>query len=306
MIDRASWLMSLGLLDRLGMLAEWQRYAHLARPALARYGSVIPPVGFDRRARGRFERGGLCSFVVGHAPYRYRRFVYGPDDDVEDVGTSVYIDGFNLYYGALKGTPYRWLDLGKLCDQMLHSHKVTKIRYFTALVKPRADKPTSPIEQQTYLRAIGTDIRVSVHFGQYLVHRKRAPLAKPPHSTVEILHTEEKGSDVNIATYLLLDAAKQRMNEAVLVTNDSDLVEAIRVVRKEFEIPVGALNPHKTPSHAIVQSAAWVRPIREGVLRASQFPETVQDNGKTIRRPTGWDKWSGNGSGSFLPPDRRK
>ncbi len=26
------------------------------------------------------------------------------------VKTNFYIDGFNLYYGAVKGTPYKWLD----------------------------------------------------------------------------------------------------------------------------------------------------------------------------------------------------
>ena len=31
----------------------------------------------------------------------------------------VYIDGFNLYYGAVKDSPYRWLDLGALCAHML-------------------------------------------------------------------------------------------------------------------------------------------------------------------------------------------
>ena len=28
--------------------------------------------------------------------------------------TRVYVDAFNLYYGALRGTPYKWLDLDAL------------------------------------------------------------------------------------------------------------------------------------------------------------------------------------------------
>ena len=33
--------------------------------------------------------------------------------------TNVYIDAFNLYYGCLRKTPYRWLDLGAFCSRML-------------------------------------------------------------------------------------------------------------------------------------------------------------------------------------------
>jgi hypothetical protein len=30
--------------------------------------------------------------------------------------TTVYIDGYNLYYGALRGTPYKWLDVVRLFE----------------------------------------------------------------------------------------------------------------------------------------------------------------------------------------------
>ncbi len=46
--------------------------------------------------------------------------------------TYVYIDGFNLYYGALKKTPYRWLDLAELCRLMLPTSDVQRINYYTA------------------------------------------------------------------------------------------------------------------------------------------------------------------------------
>jgi hypothetical protein len=36
--------------------------------------------------------------------------------------TIVYIDGFNLYYGAVKGTPYKWLDLKSVCQKLLDPH----------------------------------------------------------------------------------------------------------------------------------------------------------------------------------------
>lgn len=42
--------------------------------------------------------------------------------------TNVWVDGFNLYYGCLKGTPYKWLDLGALCQALLPPNKILRIR----------------------------------------------------------------------------------------------------------------------------------------------------------------------------------
>ena len=57
--------------------------------------------------------------------------------------TSVYIDGFNLYYGALKQTPYKWLDIGKLCQVMLPAHVIHTIKFFTANVSARPHDPVT-------------------------------------------------------------------------------------------------------------------------------------------------------------------
>lgn len=105
--------------------------------------------------------------------------------------TNVYVDGFNLYYGCLKETPYRWLDLAQFCRFALPKNAINHIRYFTARVQ-----------------ALQTIPNLSVHYGHYLESVRRMPLANPPVSgprTVEVLDTEEKGSDVNLAAYLLLD-----------------------------------------------------------------------------------------------------
>ena len=70
--------------------------------------------------------------------------------------TFVYIDGFNLYYGCLKATPYRWLNPATLCQLLLPHHQVLQIKYFTAHVSARPHDPDQPIRQQTYLRALRT------------------------------------------------------------------------------------------------------------------------------------------------------
>ena len=70
--------------------------------------------------------------------------------------TLVYVDAFNLYYGAVKDTAYKWLDLQALCRVMLPKNTVAGIKYFTARVHPRPHDPGQPTRQQVYLRALQT------------------------------------------------------------------------------------------------------------------------------------------------------
>jgi hypothetical protein len=87
---------------------------------------------------------------------------------------NVYIDGFNLYYGALKNTPYKWLDISKLCSSLLHNHDIQKIKYFTAPMKTRpGDKdPDKVVRQQIYLRALKTLPNVEIIEGFFLSHER--------------------------------------------------------------------------------------------------------------------------------------
>ena len=207
--------------------------------------------------------------------------------------TNVYIDGFNLYYGSLKRTPYRWLDLAKFCRAMLNpENKINRIRYFTAWVKPRPDDPQQLQRQQIYVRALETIPNLTVHFGHYLTNPARMPLANPPAGgprTVEVIKTEEKGSDVNLATYLLLDGFKQDYRMAVVVSNDSDLLEPIKVVRKEFKLGVGVINPHQNISWALKKRTTFYKQIEDpSLLRACQFPTTLTDTRGRITKPSTW------------------
>src|SRR5437870_380023 len=91
----------------------------------------------------------------------------------------VYVDAFNLYYRSLRGTAYKWLDLGKLCDLLLSSYKVKTIRYFTAIIDPRPDDPQQQQRQQVYLRALRTDPRITIHYGLFMTNPVRLPYANP-------------------------------------------------------------------------------------------------------------------------------
>ena len=207
--------------------------------------------------------------------------------------TNVYIDGFNLYYRALKDTPYGWIDLSKLCQTLVPSHQVNRIRYFTALVQPRPGNPRQSIRQLTYIRALETLPSLTVHLGQFRTDRKRRPLASPTSGTgriVEILDTEEKGSDVNLATYLVVDGYERDYEQAVIISNDSDLAFPIAVVRERLGFPVGIVNPDpEARTHRELKEAAtFERRIRENALRACQFPATLRDAHGTITKPDAW------------------
>lgn len=205
--------------------------------------------------------------------------------------TNVYIDGFNLYYGAVKNTPYRWLDIGKLCQLMLPNNTIHRIRYFTALVQPRPHDLQQAQRQQTYLRALTTIPNLSIHYGHFLSNPMRMRLATPSPrgpQTVAVIKTEEKGSDVNLATHLLIDAFDHDFDVAVVISNDSDLELPLRFVRDKFQCHVGVLNPHKTPSVSLLNVATFYKQIRHGVLRASQFAPIVTDAQGMIRKPAAW------------------
>jgi hypothetical protein len=119
--------------------------------------------------------------------------------------TNVYVDAFNLYYGCTKGTPYRWLNLAKLCEVMLTNNEINRIKVFTGVVKPRPHDPQQPIRQQTYFRALRTIPNLTIIEGTFLTHTRTFPKAEPlPDGSLEyvrVLYTEEKGSDVNLASH---------------------------------------------------------------------------------------------------------
>ncbi len=106
--------------------------------------------------------------------------------------------------------------------------------------------------------------------------------------TVVVSRAEEKGTDVNLASYLLLDAFDGEGDAAVVISNDSDLATPMRIVRERFGMTVGILNPHPNRSRTLAGVADFYRPIRRGPLSASQFPDRMQDAASEFTKPPGW------------------
>ena len=93
--------------------------------------------------------------------------------------TNVYIDGFNLYYRALKDTPFRWLDLRKLAETLFPQDNIHRVCYFTARLDARPGNPNQPRRQLIYLRALSMLPRFEVYYGAFRSGIKRRPLAEP-------------------------------------------------------------------------------------------------------------------------------
>ena len=219
--------------------------------------------------------------------------------------TNVYIDidGLNLYYRAVRGTQYKWLDIDALVKKMCPQNTICKIKYFTSIVSSRPNDPGQSTRQQFYLRALRTFPNIEIIEGHFLTSKVRMPLVTPSPkgpNTAEVWRTEEKGSDVNLAVHLLNDAHNKDYEVAIVVSNDSDLGEAIRIVTQDINLkvgvvfPAGAIDPRTgtryklRKSQTLLKYASFIRQIRPGVLSLSQLPNTLTDANGTFHRPPEW------------------
>ncbi len=207
--------------------------------------------------------------------------------------TNVYVDGFNLYYRAVKDRPFRWLDLRKLAETLFPQDDVHRVCYFTARLRGRPDNPAQPQRQQVYLRALATLPGVELHYGTFRSGVKRRPLAEPvPGLPTHVLirDSEEKGSDVNLATRLLVDGFNGEYEQAAVISNDADFAGAMRYVRDGLGLRITLVNPdlaNASPAE-LAGSATYVKRLRKKHLRRSQLPDTLRDEAGVITKPPGW------------------
>lgn len=205
----------------------------------------------------------------------------------------VYIDGFNLYYRALRKSPHKWLDVSALARGFLDdADTIDRVNYYTARVSPRSGDPEAPRRQQLYLSALGTLPDVKIHYGRFLPKEKWRPVAHPhwdPHVVVQVKDTEEKGSDVNLASHMLYDALKNQYDAALLLSQDTDLCEPMRMVRDEGKLVGLVCLDGRKPNKRLSCLASFVRHVTPARLAAAQLPVTLMGkNGHPIAKPEAW------------------
>jgi hypothetical protein len=241
---------------------------------------------------------------------------------------GVYVDGYNLYYGGRaqcgRGAPgWRWLDVGGLARSLVSAQKgwsgaqVTRVVYCTARVDG-ATNPSAHADQDIYLKALAATSSVDwIEYGTYVARTKTSLLAvddpvthKPVIQTsmwpvmvqdnagskvkdarfmVRYLHLEEKGSDVNVASHMLVDVLTGAVDAVVAISNDSDLAFPIKFARGR--VPVGMVNPRGgyhagdltgSPSDGVGNH--WWRKLQPADYKTHQLP----DPAGTYAKPAGW------------------
>jgi NYN domain len=179
----------------------------------------------------------------------------------------------------------RWLDLAAL-GAVLRPGAAVTVRFFTARVRPVPDA-SAEARQRQYLKAISTLPGVTVHLGNFAVNDVRMAYVTPAPNgprTALVWKTEEKGSDVNLATFLLLDGHDGLYDEAIVISGDSDLVVPIRGANVRFG-HVHVLNPRDLPSDLAFAAMSY-GPLNPALLPGCQLPETVQlPSGRSVTRP---------------------
>ena len=211
--------------------------------------------------------------------------------------TFVYVDGFNLYYRALKGTRYKWLDLSKLAESLLGpNNSVDAVRYYSARISSQRgggqQDHEAPKRQHAYLKALQAIPGVSIHYGRFLpkqITRPLVGLTSGPPQFVKVHDSEEKGSDVNLASHLLWDGWRDLYDVAVVISKDTDLVEPIRIVTQELRKPVGLICPDNQVPGGLKRVVSFVRFITHPRLARAQMPNPVATSkGELVFRPKEW------------------
>jgi len=224
------------------------------------------------------------------------------------LSANVYIDGFNLYFCSVKGTSYKWLNLLTLCNILFPTLTINKIKYFSAKVKALPHDPSAPTRQDTYWRALRTIPNLHIIEGNFRAWPRLLPQSpfaytrgvNNPPQKVQVERAEEKRSDVNLAAYLVYDNCTKDADESIIISNDSDLTDAIELVTTKLKRPVIVVNPnrsarvHSDPKHCSLQqdlrrvSTRYLISINETVLYRAQFPPTMSDAQGTFTKPPSW------------------
>jgi hypothetical protein len=190
------------------------------------------------------------------------------------VRTIVYVDGFNLYYGACRAPGRKWKDP----------------------IDPEAQS-----RQRIYHRALETVPQLRIYRGRFLEKCVTGTLVDPTpderrRRTVKTF--EEKGTDVNIASLIIADGFEGRYEHAALISNDSDLQMPVEIVRSRLNLHVTVVNPvlrrrgkrrNKNLSPDPLPPNASFIQLKAKHIEESQFPVEIQGRqGSMLVKPDSW------------------
>jgi uncharacterized LabA/DUF88 family protein len=231
------------------------------------------------------------------------------------IATAVYVDGYNLYYGRIRNTSFKWIDLLRLFEIVLRDQDPTSdlehLHYFTAMALGRFSTHggASVAAQESFLRAHEHlhPRRFLKTLGKHSMDRKGVllPVFDPGTAydrsrRTRVWRIEEKQTDVNIALAMYRDAASGRYAQMVICSNDSDVEPVLRAIREDFpQVRLGVVTPRHPPasggptgravSSSLDNQADWTRAhLLDDELRRALLPPRVQTGRKPITKPAHW------------------
>lgn len=232
--------------------------------------------------------------------------------------TRIYIDGYNLYYGCLKGTHFKWLDVLSLFDvhilpsviATVHGQRLAPvleplaIKFFTAPILERVAKAADSVQcQEKYHAALNKHQpgRLEIIKGYYSLTTKTAKVVNEANpktlprdcANTTIWKLEEKQSDVNLAIHAITDVLLGGVEHVVIVTNDTDIAPAVTMLKQHTQAAVGVVIPttdhERMPNTELVAQADWVRShITLAELQAAQLPRVIPDRRRPVSKPLSW------------------
>lgn len=196
----------------------------------------------------------------------------------------VYIDGFNLYFGMAEAgfLQCKWLNVNKLVRSYLTSNQeLVDIKFFTSRI---SHNPQKQKRQTTYLEAIETT-GVKIIYGLY-----KAKYIECENCGHNWYASNEKMTDVNIATHLIIDAFQDKYDTAILISGDSDLVPPIKAVHENFPRKgVSVFFPPNRHNNTVAGAAKGSQIIGRKKLVDSQFElEVKKKDGYVLKKPKEW------------------
>ncbi|HNG61997.1 MAG TPA: NYN domain-containing protein, partial [Cellvibrionaceae bacterium] len=225
--------------------------------------------------------------------------------------TICYVDGYNLYYGCLKNTAFKWLDLHALLTRILHvqnpTTEIVAIKFFTApvITKFATHGDLAQASQQQYHRALIAlyPDTMQIINGYYTTGKHNAMVYQAPpnkEQRVDVWRLEEKQTDVNLALQAYRDAAMGLVQQLVFVTNDTDQEPTLKQIQEDFadRIKIGVVLPISEPrdesaarpgNRRLSVFADWTRKhIKMDELLQAQLPSVIPTGKKPIRKPVYW------------------
>lgn len=197
----------------------------------------------------------------------------------------VYIDGFNLYFGMKEAsfTRSKWLNLTSLAQRIIkENQQLIEIKYFTSRVSNDPDKQK---RQSIYLEALES-VNVKIIYGKY-----QTTTLECHRCGYNWVNFNEKMTDVNIASHILIDAYQDKYDCAILISGDSDLVPPIRFIHDMFKNKrVFVAFPPKRSNNSVSLVARGSMTLGRKLLADCQFESNVlKKDGYILKKPTEWE-----------------